>query len=246
MKTGKQLSIINRIFLFIFVFLLSSINSFALDNSLSGINVSQNENNEYKVLLKLDKNVQIKKISDEQDTLILVLSSTLPSDSMEIVYDNARDLNNVIVQKKNADNTLILLQGKNIENAKIYTKDLSVGIIKPFDTNSNSSGNLFFIADKKVLAFSLTGLIILFLIMLASRPGEKRYQSNNINRTAKSVKRTEVNTLRNKNLVQSRNIPSINYRSNGSFNSANAFISTPEDFAVNNGQYSEEKIRKAG
>ena len=75
--------------------------------------------------------------------MTLLLKETLPTDSVEIVYDNAADLQNVIVQKKNNGDTAVLLQCKNIQNAKIYTKDLSTGLIV------QNSNNKFYITNKK-------------------------------------------------------------------------------------------------
>ncbi|MCD7779339.1 MAG: hypothetical protein LUH05_01545 [Candidatus Gastranaerophilales bacterium] len=244
MKTGK--SIINRIVLSAIVFLLASVNVFAAESSLSGIDIKQPDGQKYKVLLKLDKQARIKKLFDNEGNLMLILNSTLPSDSMEIVYDNANDLNNVTVQKKGADNTLILLQGKNIENSQIYTKELSTGITKELNTNESFLSSLFIVTDKKILASSVLGMIILFLLMLASRPKDKRYSSYKSDKTVKSKKHTAVNTLRYKNLTQSKYIPSINWKENRNFNSINAYSSIPDDFSVNNNMYEEENIRKAG
>ena len=247
MKTGKEFNIISKCFLFMFVFLFSSLSSFAAANSISGINVEQIAGEGYKILLKLYKNTPIKKTVDSQGNLLLVLNSTLPSDSMEIVYDNAVDLNNIIVQKKNADNTLILIQGKNIENSKIYTKELSTGAVKQADTNSTLSGGLLFAQDKKSLAAPVIGMMFLFFLLKSSRPDKRRKNVNNINKTSKSARNYNADTLRNKNLIQSKNAPSISYRTNGSFNSLNACMTTPEDLALNNNTYyEEEQIRKAG
>lgn len=247
MKTGKKFSIINKCALFICVFLLSSISSFAAESYLSGIDIQQQVDGDYKIMLKLDKKAQIKKNIDNDGSLTLIMNSTLPSESMDIVYDNATGIKNVIVQKKNDDNTLIFMQADNIKNAQIYTKELSTGLVKQIDTDSNIFNNLFFVADKKILASSIAGMILLFLMMLVSRPKEKRYTASNAKKHTVVKKHTNVNTLRNKNLVQSQSIPSINYRVNGSFSSQNAHISKPKDFVINNYQnYEEEEIRKVG
>lgn len=247
MKTGKEYSIINRCFAFVFIFAFAALNSFAAENSLSGVDIKQSIDSGYQIFLKLDKKAQIKKIIENDDNLTLVVNSTLPSESMEIVYDSEDNFSNVIVQKKNDDNTLISLQGQNIANAEIYTKELSTGIIKQLDEKEDFLNGLFFIADKKILSCSVLGMFFLFLMMLASRPKNKRYSSQNVNKIVKS-KKMVVDTLRNKNLVQSRNIPSINYKVNGSFNSVNMHVSTPKDFVINSANQTVEieEIRKAG
>ena len=245
MKRGKEFNIINKCLAFVFVFLFCSLNSFAAENSLAGVDIKQSVNNGYQVFLKLDKKAQIQKIVDDNDSITLMLKGTLPSETMEIIYDSEDNLSNVIVQKRNDNNTLISLQGKDIANAKIFTRELSTGSVKALDTNTSLLSSLFFIADKKILGTSIAGIFLLFLMMLASRPKNRKNTANNSNKTAKS-KNNSANTLRNKNLVQSRNIPSINYRVNGSFNSANATM--PKDLVINNQKQTirEQQIRKAG
>ena len=247
MKRGKDLNIINKCLAFVFVFLFCSLSSFAAENSLAGVDIKQSVNNGYQVFLKLDKKAQIQKLVENSDNITLVLKGTLPSETMEIIYDSEDNLSNVIVQKRNDDNTLISLQGKNIANAEIFTKELSTGSTKELNTKAYSLNSWFFIADKKILGTSVAGMFILFLMMLASKPKNRKNVSNNSNKTSKS-KNNSANTLRNKNLVQSRNIPSINYRVNGSFTSANAHATMPKDLVVNNQKQTirEQQIRKAG
>ena len=119
---------LTKLVLFVGVFLCSSLCSFSAENSLSGIDVQQVGESEYNVMLKLNNATNVQKIINTEDNLTLVLKETVPTDSVEIVYDNAADLQNVIVQKKNNGDTLILLEGKDIENARVFTKDLSNGL----------------------------------------------------------------------------------------------------------------------
>ena len=220
------------------VFICSYVAAFAANISLSGIDVDQNPENEYNIFVKTDKKANIKVQSNENNKLTILLNSTLPTDSLEIVYDDAPDMTNVIVQKKNKKNTLILFEGKNISKAKIFNNDLSTGLVKPVYNDG------LFISDNKVL--SGAGILIFLFLMLAAKPKNKKYntvKAGNINRQRKQSK---ADTLRNKNLVQSRNIPSIAYNVNGSFNTAQKYMSTPSGLTVN-GQYEEEEeIRKAG
>lgn len=247
MNTGRKINILNKCLAFVFVFLCVSLCAFSVENSLSEVGIKQTENSNYQVFLKLDKKAQIKKIVDGSDNLTLIVSSTLPSESMEIIYDSEDSLANIIVQKRNDNNTLISLQGQNMANAEIITKEISTGSTKKLDSNENILSGLFYIADKKILGFSLVGVLFLFFMMLASKPKRKRSVSSNTSKTANTVQ-TSANTLRNKNLIQSRNVPSINYKVNGSFGSANAHTTMPRDFVVNNQKQTirEQQIRKAG
>ncbi len=228
----------------VFVFFAITLGSFAANTSLSGIEVNKQADGVYKIILKTDKKTQIKKVMNEQDRTSVLLNSTLPSEPMDIYYDNDSAFTNVIVQKKNNNNTLVLFEGENIGNSQIYTKELSTGQIKPIE-DVNAINNIFFVADKKLLVASLSAVMLFFLIMLLSRPKSKRYSSVDVKNVVNRKRQTGVNTLRNKNLSQSRNIPSINSSLNGSFNSAKMYMTTPNELVVND-SYEEEEIRKAG
>ena len=236
---SKRIQKLNKLFVFICIFLCSSVLAFAAEKSLLGIDVQQ-QGSEYNVMLKLDKDAEIQRMVNGEDNLTIVLKETLPTDSVEIIYDNAADLENVIVQKKKNGNTLILLEGKSIENANIYTKDLSNGVVSQYG-KEKSLANYLFVVDKKIVGFSILGIMMFYILMLSLRPKNKRYNSN-----VKNVKNSNVsssNTLRNKNINQSRNIPSINYKVNGGYSK----MSIPKDFVINNHMAREkEQIRKAG
>ena len=135
---------------------------------------------------------------------------------------------------------MIILQGKNIDKAQIYTKELSTGILKQFDSNSNSLNKYLYIANTKYLLLGLAGIILLFLLMLSSRPDLKR---NNNKKIKQSNKQSEYITIRNKTINQKRYVPSINYR----INSVKTNMTLPKDFVISNlSQYEEEKERKVG
>ncbi len=244
MIQGKGFNIINKIFTLAFVLILTASNCYAAETSLAGIDVDRDNNGEYKITLKLDGSAQVKKSFDADGGLTVLLSSTLPSEAVDIAYDNASGLNNVIVQKKNKTNTMISFEGEDIQNAQIYIKELSTGMVKPLETKNGILSSILFTADKKLLCTSLSAVLFLFFIMLASRPKSTRYTPEKLNNAVKRRKQRTVNTLRNKNLAQTGDIPSINSGINGSFYSARLYMTTPSEFIVNN-QYKEEKIRKA-
>lgn len=243
MSTRVKLNLGIKLLLFVCLFLFTgALCSFAKENSLLGIDVRQNDNGYYNIQLKLDNFVQIHKINNDNDNISLLIDSTIPSNDVEIVYDNASDLNNVIVQKKNDGNTLILFQGKNIQNSLIYAKELSTGLIKQADVKNNSA--FVFIAHKKILIAGLFSFFMIFLVRLFSRPKKKTYTADNVTKQVKQ--KNKAMTLRKKNLVQSKRIPSISGNTNGSFNN-NSFVSKPKDFVINNYNLpNEDKIRKVG
>ena len=234
-------SLVGKVLFLAGAFVISSVGAFAANNSISGVDVKQVENGEYSIVLKLDRMASIKKSSETVDTLDIIVNSALPVEDMEIVYDNAADLRNVIVQKKNANNTIISLQGKNIENAKIYTKELSSNVTKEV-----KAFNIFSLTDNKSALFGLIGLLM-FMMLKSSKKAKK--QSNvaaemiSSKKTRRNKKQT-INTISKRNKVAAQNIPSINYRINGSFASAKQNMSVPKDFVIN--QYQKEQMRKVG
>ena len=228
MQTRISYNTLKRLFLVICVFFFSALNAQAY-NVLSGVYVKQSDNNSYNITLKVNNSVKIKKVPEAQDNLTIVLDSVVPTDSVDVVYDNASDLKNVMVQKKNADKTVIVFQGKNIENAKIYTKELSTGVVKPFDENSLK--NYLYVANVKYLTIGIIGSVFLFFLLISLRPKSKRY----------SVSSTQ--TLRNKINSNNRYIPSINYK----INSVKSNATVPKEFVISKiNTYQEQRIRKAG
>ena len=219
-----------KFIIFACVFCIFTANAFASVNSLSGIDVRPNESGSYDITFKLDKFAKIQKINTEKDNLTLLINSTIPSDYVEIVYDNANNLDNIIVQKKNKNNTIILFEGKNIENSEIITNELSTGTVKEI----NAGQGLFYIADKKLTASILLAGIFFFALMLSAR--KKKQKNNTLNKIKIASDKTEIHT---------RTIPSINYRVNKTYKTAN--MSVPKDFVINKYTHeTEEKIRKAG
>lgn len=238
MSTRIKYSLISKLILFLCIFCFSALNAFAA-NSLSGVDVKQTGSDSYKIILKTDNSVKLNKISEGKDNLVLVLNSTIPADSVEIVYDNASDLKNVMIQKKNSDNTMILLQGKNIENAEIYTKEITTGLLKQINTPENSLENYLYISNAKHLKYILFAIIGLFFLMLCFRPKSKKYISANQHNNKKQI---TVNSIKNKISTDKRYIPSINYR----INNVQSNMSVPKEFVISNINKYEEKIRKAG
>ncbi len=236
---------LNFISKFIFAAMVITIVSFfnaAFANTISSIEVNQTNNNN-NIIIKLDKTSTIQKISSGKDNIILMVNSALPSESVDIVYDNTSDIKNIIVQKKNSENTQISMQGKNIENAKIYTKELSTGITK--EVNSNPLSGLFVITDKKAFGFSILIIFLLFASILRSKP-KKQYSEKEI--VQKSIrkynKKQTINSMKRKKRMASHSVPSINYSINGSFSASNANMTMPKDFVIN--QYQEQQKRKVG
>lgn len=193
----------------------------AANTSLVGIDVKKNSKDGYNVILKLAGEANIKKMSPNNNSVTLYLASVLPSNSTEIIYDNNSNVNNVIVQKKNGDSTVIIIEGKNVSNAEIFTKNISTGILTPLTDET-----LFLGVNKKVFTFSIVIMLFWFVCMLCFR--KKR----------KNISMLKTNNIKSNIDIYSKNIPSIAY------NKTKNYSSIPKDFVIN--RYMSEKIRKAG
>lgn len=235
MGTRIKHSFIFKFALIICIFFVSALNSYAYNNSLSGIDINQIQD-KYNITLKLDKSVNVKKILQNDKNLTLILNSTIPADSVDIIYDNTSGIDNVIVQKKNKDNTIIYVEGNNLNNAQIYTKDLSTGLIKKSNNSIDFINTNFYISDYKYITYSILGFIFLFIALLFNRPKNRKYNSVNTSEYCR------LNTLRNKNNSKSRYIPSINY------NISKSNMTVPKEFRISQlAEYEKnEQIRKAG
>lgn len=232
-----KLRFISKFILLLCLCLFSSISANAKESALLGIDIIQSDNGTYNVQLKADNSINVKKAIENNGNLTLIVNSAIPSESMEIIYDNAPNLQNVIVQKKNSKDTVILLQGENIANSKLYLKELSTGTIKELKTGNNSN-----IINKNTIYFSVIGLIFL-LMAIANKP---KARNQNIQKVKNNIKTTKkANTLRHKNMVQSKSIPSINYKVNNKFNYANINMTKPNELVINNIK-NNEKVRKVG
>ena len=234
-------SIVCKVLFLTGAFVISSIGAFAANNSISGVDVKQVENGEYSIVLKMDRMASVKKASENIDTLDIIINSAIPVEDMEITYDNAADLRNVIVQKKNANNTIISLQGKNIENAKIYTRELSSNVIKEV-----KAFNISNLTDNKSVLLGLIGLLM-FMMLKSPKKSKKQVNVTSQMVASKKVRKNKkqtINTINKRNKVAAQNIPSINYRINGSFAAAQQNMSIPKDFVIN--QYQKEQMRKVG
>lgn len=226
MNINRGFYFIKKIILLIVVFCVSAMNAYAY-NALSGVDVKQSANDIYNITLKTDSSVRVKKYIEEKDNLTLLLNSTIPADSLDIVYDNASDLKNVIVQKKNDHNTLIVFQGKNIENANIFIKELSSGQTKSLESVSG-------IENVKKNTSVIVGILLLLFMSFSNKRSGSRKNTNN------SMKHT---TIRTKQPTNKRFVPSINYK----INTSKLNMTVPKDFVISASQnYQEDRIRKAG
>ncbi len=222
-----------RLFILSATLFFTSLASFADFNVISSVDINQGENSNYNIILNTDKPVKISKLSKDTNSLAFTVNSAIPADNIEISYDTASDLNNVIVQKKNAYNTSINIQGRNIDNAQIFINSLYDGTLTKANINNDSFNNYF-------LPFGL----IFFALIALFKP---KKQTKNI-QTPKKLKAKTINsynaTLRNKNNLRQDVLPSMNYKVTGSFKSS--VVTIPQELVTNTYDDIPQEIRKAG
>lgn len=217
-----------KLLISLFAFMFMTVSAYA--STLSEIEITQDNNGKYNVVFSLDSKTKIVKENSSKGNLSLLLKGTNLADNLNISYENSTDLQNVVVQKKNKDNSIVLLEGKNIEEAKILAKDINNGVISEIKLKNNS------------LLYSVLGVFGLIMLLairntIILRRKRKRVVQDPNELIKKKIQ--EVNTLRKKNKQQSKNIPSINYNLN------NSKTTIPEGFVINNYKNNQEN-RKVG
>lgn len=199
--------------------------------TLSEIEITQDNNGKYNVVFGLDEEIKVVKETSSKGNLSLLLKSTNLSENLNISYENSTDLQNIVVQRKNKDNAVVLLEGKNIENAKILNKNITNGEI----TEVKIKNNTLLYSSLSIFGLFLLLAIRNTLIMMKRRRKKATQDPNEL--IKKKIQ--EVNTLRKKNKQQSKNIPSINYNIN------NSRTTIPEGFIINNYK-NNQRSRKVG
>lgn len=217
-----------KLLISVFAFMFMTVSAYA--GTLSEIEITQDENGKYNVVLAVDSQTKIVKENSAKGSLSLLLKGTYLDDNLNVSYENSTDLQNVVVQKKNKDSSVVILEGKNIENAKILSKDINNGTIS--EVKLNNSYLLYGI-------LAVLGYIMLLAVRNTMILRKKRKKVSQDPNELIKKKIQEVNTLRKKNKQQSKNIPSINYNLN------NSRTTIPEGFVINNYKNSQAN-RKVG
>jgi len=127
MKIFKQLMVISGLFA-----LLANIPASAFDGAvLKGIEISSPDKHSYKIVVKADKDVPIKKYITDANKVVLELENIKPAQFVNTMYNNATEIDHVIVHPLSGNRLRIFLQGLNIAAGKIIldTRDESLNFI---------------------------------------------------------------------------------------------------------------------
>jgi len=86
---------------------------------LKGIKVDLLDNQDYRIIVKTDKDVPIKKYITSGNKVVLELKNIRPAQFVNTVYNNATNIDHVIVQPFSGDKLRVFIQGANIASSKI-------------------------------------------------------------------------------------------------------------------------------
>ena len=107
---------------------------------LKGIKIDLLNNNNYRITIKTDKDVPIKKYVTAANKIVLDLKDIKPAQFVNTVYNGAADMDHVIVQPSLGNNVRIFFQGLNIASSKIIldTRDEALDFLQtPINTENN-------------------------------------------------------------------------------------------------------------
>lgn len=106
---NKLLRIICSVFIFI-AMVFQGAGVYAKNAALSSITISDNANTGYNVVLNIDKPIRYETGKLSNDKIILKIKNTSPAQNMNTLYQNASNLDHVMV-KSFANNTIIEING---------------------------------------------------------------------------------------------------------------------------------------
>jgi len=95
-----------------------SINTAFADNILSAIQINP-DGGSYKIVLKSDQAVPIKKIVEASDKLSVELQNIQALPAISTIYNNVPNVENVVVKPMTKNSIKIMFEGKNISNSKV-------------------------------------------------------------------------------------------------------------------------------
>lgn len=128
MKSFKKVMIITGVFA-----LFANTCAQAFDGAiLKGIEINSPDSKSYRIIIKTDKDVPIKKFITATNKVVLDLENIKPAQFVNTLYNNSTEIDHVIVQPYSTNKLRIFLQGSNIAGGKIIldTRDEAIAFIK--------------------------------------------------------------------------------------------------------------------
>lgn len=103
------------------LFVLSS--SAVLANTLSEVTINGVDSG-YDIVLKTDSSAEMKKIVNSNDKMSIELKNVQASDTLNTVYNNVANIENVTIQPVSKENLKITFKGEDIAKSKIYFQNV--------------------------------------------------------------------------------------------------------------------------
>src|SRR5574344_2730319 len=101
-----------KVFLVLLISLFTAISVNAADNVLQSVQIEP-LNDSYNIVLVSDNSVNVKKTIQSPNRIILSLKGIRASKTLNTVYKNVSNVDNVIVEPSGLDGLSIILQGEN-------------------------------------------------------------------------------------------------------------------------------------
>lgn len=103
-------------------FALSS--SVVLANTLSEVQINADETSGYDIVLKTDSATEMKKVVSDDNKMYIELKNVQASDSLNTVYNNVANIENVTIQPVSKEDLKITFKGEGIAKSKIYFENI--------------------------------------------------------------------------------------------------------------------------
>ena len=106
-----------------FALFLALSSSAVLANTLSEVQINADETG-YDIVLKTDNAAEMKKVISSDDKMYIELKNVQASDSLNTVYNNVANIENVTIQPVSKEDLKITFKGEGISKSKIYFENV--------------------------------------------------------------------------------------------------------------------------
>lgn len=130
MNIIKRFSFITGIFVLLSLVFNIPVNAFN-GAILKGIEIDSPDNQNYRIIIKTDKDVPVKKFITDSNKVVIDLENIKPANFVNTLYNNATEIDHIIIQPFSGNRLRIFLQGTNIAAGKIIldTRDEALSFI---------------------------------------------------------------------------------------------------------------------
>lgn len=108
---------------------------------LKGIKIDLLKNQDYRIYIKTDKDAPVKKYITASNKVVLDIKNIRPAKFVNTVYNDASEIDHVIVQPVSNDRLRVFLKGTNISSSKVIldTRDETLEFLQPEPVVQNTA-----------------------------------------------------------------------------------------------------------